>query len=88
MTSSDDGLTARLIGLVRQLLGPAAHLREPFPTAQQLSELGVSSLKMVNLMLAVEMEFDILIPQEDITPENFHSVEAVARLVERVLAAR
>ena len=40
---------------------------------QQLSDLGISSLKMVNLMLAVELEFDIAIAQSDITPENFHS---------------
>ena len=29
---------------------------------------------MVNLMLAVELEFDIAIPQADITPENFQSL--------------
>ena len=30
---------------------------------------------MVNLMLAVEVEFDIAIPQSEITPENFESLE-------------
>ena len=79
------GLNERLIGLVRQLLGPAAVVPDPFPLDQQLSELGLSSLKMVNLMLSVEVEFDIMIPQADITPENFHSLASIAQLVERTL---
>ena len=56
--------------------------------AQQLSELGISSLRMVNLMLAVEVEFDIAIPQSDITPENFHSIGSIEALVLRLLDAK
>jgi acyl carrier protein len=85
LTLQNAGLSERIIGLVRRLLGPEAFIPEPFPMEQQLSELGLSSLKMVNLMLAVEMEFDILIPQADITPENFHSLASIVRLVERTL---
>ena len=44
------------------------------PLEGRLSELGMSSIKMVNLMLAVEGEFDLNIPQQEITPENFRSV--------------
>jgi acyl carrier protein len=77
----------RLITLVKQLLDPATAVPTPFPVELQLSDLGLSSLKMVNLMLSVEMEFDIMIPQGDITPENFHSVASIARLVDRTLAA-
>jgi acyl carrier protein len=43
---------------------------------------------MVNLMLAVELEFDIAIPQSDITPENFQSVNAIQALVEKMLSMR
>ncbi len=32
-------------------------------------------MDMVNLMLGVEAEFDFTIPQPEITPENFQSVE-------------
>jgi len=78
----------QLVALVKHLLGPNAATPEPFPVNQQLSDLGVSSLKMVNLMLAVELEFDIAIPQSDITPENFHSVAAIEALVVRTLAQR
>ncbi len=74
--------------LVKQLLGPRRSFQTHFRWNQQLSDLGVSSLKMVNLMLAVELEFDIAIPQSDITPENFHSVAAIESLVVRTLAQR
>lgn len=85
MDSKTIGARERLIGLVRQLLGPAAAIPDPFPVDQQLSDLGISSLKMVNLMLAVEVEFDIAIPQADITPENFHSLQSIEALVKRTL---
>jgi acyl carrier protein len=82
------GVGEQLIVLVKQLLGTQAVLPNPFPAEQQLSDLGISSLKMVNLMLAVELEFDIAIPQSDITPENFHSVAAIQTLVVRTLSLR
>jgi acyl carrier protein len=83
-----EGVGEQLVALVKHLLGPSAAIPEPFPVNQQLSDLGVSSLKMVNLMLAVELEFDVAIPQSDITPENFHSVAAIEALVVRTLAQR
>jgi len=83
-----EGVGEQLVGLVKQTLGVKATLPHPFPMDQQLSDLGVSSLKMVNLMLAVELEFDIAIPQSDITPENFHSVAAIQSLVVRTLSLR
>lgn len=87
MNLKNSSLNDRLIRLVGQLLGPNASLPAPFPIDQQLSSLGVTSLKMVNLMLAIEFEFDILIPQAEITPENFHSLGTVTSLVERTLSA-
>ncbi len=87
MELSQVSLTDRLIRLVHQLLDTSTAIPVPFPLDQQLSDLGLSSLKMVNLMLSVEMEFDIMIPQGDITPENFHSVASIAGLVEKTLAA-
>ncbi len=85
LDSSHPGPTDRIITLVHRLLDPSTVVPEPFPIDLQLSNLGLSSLKMVNLMLAIELEFDIMIPQGDITPENFHCVASIARLVERTL---
>jgi acyl carrier protein len=86
--SLSNELNDRLIKLVRELLGAGVALPQPFPLDQQLSDLGISSLKMVNLMLSVETAFDIMIPQAEITPENFHSVGTIRALVERTLQAK
>jgi hypothetical protein len=83
-----DEVCDRLIVLVKQVSGSAAVFPAPFPVHTKLSELGVSSLKMVNLMLAVELEFDIAIPQSDITPENFESLSSIQALVEKMLSMR
>jgi acyl carrier protein len=82
------GVSQQLIMLVKQVLGPASPVPDPLPLDAQLSDLGISSLKMVNLMLAVELEFDIAIPQADITPENFHSLASIEVLVTRTLGQR
>jgi acyl carrier protein len=78
----------RLITLVKQVSGSATVFPNPFPLDTQLSDLGVTSLKMVNLMLAVEVEFDIAIPQSEITPENFQSLGSIQALVEKMLTLR
>jgi acyl carrier protein len=83
-----DGVSEQLISLIRAVLGAGGVVPSPFPLDAQLSDLGVSSLKMVNLMLAVEVEFDIAIAQQDITPENFHSLRSIETLVDRTLAQR
>ena len=46
-----------------------------------LRDAGLTSLDMVNLMLAVEAEFDIEIPQSAMTPENFDTISAIESLV-------
>jgi acyl carrier protein len=51
----------------------------------QLSEAGLSSLDMVNLMLAVEAEFHITIQASDITPANFRSISTIEVLVTRIV---
>ena len=77
----------RLLALVAQILGSPAR-RSSLAAGCRLSELGMSSIKMVNLMLAVEGEFDLSIPQKDITPENFRSVQSIEALLERLLALK
>ena len=49
--------------------------------ADNLREAGLTSLDMVNLMLAIEAEFDIEIPQSAMTPANFDTVAAIDALV-------
>ena len=50
-------------------------------STDNLREAGLTSLDMVNLMLAIEAEFDIEIPQSAMTPDNFDTVTAIENLV-------
>ena len=38
-------------------------------------------------MLAIEAAFDIAIPDEELTPENFRSIATIEALLERLQAA-
>src|SRR5260370_34869892 len=83
-----EGVGEQLVALVKPTLGANAVLPHPFPVGQQLSDLGISSLKMVNLMLAVELGFDSAIPQAEVPPENFPSGAALEALAVRALPLR
>jgi acyl carrier protein len=85
-TSQTPPLRPRLIALVLEILDRGAG--QAVPPDARLSELGMSSIKMVNLMLAVEAEFDLSIPQAEITPENFRSVNSIDALLQRLLALK
>jgi len=51
-----------------------------------LKESGLTSLDMVNLMLAVECECEIVIPTSAMTPDNFRTIAAIEMLVDSLLA--
>jgi len=76
----------RVIALVERILerSPGS---PPLSTTARLNELGMSSMKMISLMLAIEVEFDLAIPQADITPANFDSIASVEGTVTRLLAS-
>jgi acyl carrier protein len=77
---------SRLLALVKSILDQNAIAADLKP-ATLLVDVGLTSMDMVNLMLAVEAEFDFTIPQSEITPENFQSVETLTRLVVGQLAS-
>lgn len=74
----------RVAVLVRDILsrhGVSAAVRPD----DRLVDAGLGSMDMVNLMLAVEAEFDVMIPPADITPQNFRSVASITAMVDRVV---
>ena len=75
----------RLLALVKSILAQNA-IAADLDQATLLVDVGLTSMDMVNLMLAVEAEFDFTIPQSEITPENFQSVATLNRLVMGQLA--
>ena len=76
--------TERVAQLVRQLMARRS-IDRSVGYDDVLSECGLSSLDMVNLMLAVETEFDIKIPDRDLTPSNFRSIAQIDKLVGTLL---
>jgi acyl carrier protein len=50
-----------------------------------LREVGLTSLDMVDLVLSVECEFDLQIPEAQITPANFRSIATIDALVSALL---
>jgi acyl carrier protein len=76
----------RITGLVKSILEQNAVGVDVEPDTK-LVDIGLTSMDMVNLMLGVEAEFDFMIPQDQITPENFQSVATLERLVATELRA-
>jgi acyl carrier protein len=72
--------TERVAQLVRRLLLKRA-IERPVGPDDDLSTSGLSSLDLVNLMLSVETEFDIKIPDREMTPANFRSIARIDALV-------
>ena len=70
----------RVAALVRQLLAKR-NIDRPVGADESLAACGLSSLDVVNLMLAVEGEFAIKIPDRDMTPSNFRSIASIEALV-------
>lgn len=73
----------RISALVRRILASRGTDRA-IGRDDDLTESGLSSLDTVNLMLAVEAEFDIKIPDRDMTPAQFRSVGRIETLVLRL----
>jgi acyl carrier protein len=78
--------TDRVTALVNRLLAERS-LRFPAFPDDDLRSAGLSSLDMVNLVLAVESEFDVSIPDADITPTRFRSIATIAALVTALLSS-
>ncbi len=80
--ASDGETLARVLALASAML---ARKGRAAPDADHdLRKAGLSSLDSVNLMLAVEGEFDLFIPQGEMTPQNFRSCASIARLLARL----
>jgi acyl carrier protein len=80
MQAFDPGVQNRILALVKAILQQNSIAAEVHPTSR-LVDVGLTSMDMVNLMLGVEAEFDFTIPQSEITPENFQSIETLELMI-------
>jgi acyl carrier protein len=71
---------SRVSDIVSELLEKRA-VTQSVLDDDDLRDVGLTSLDMVSLMLAVEAEFDLTIPESEMTPQNFRSIAAIDALV-------
>jgi acyl carrier protein len=71
----------RVATIVAEVLPPGT--RRP-GAKDDLLDLGLDSVGMITLLGEVEAAFGVTIPPEDVMPENFANVAAIAALVERI----
>lgn len=61
------------------------HPEIDFNTAEELIDDGIlDSLDIVSIVAAVDTEFGVVIPAEEIVPENFNSAKALYELVTKL----
>ena len=80
MEASAAMVRGRVLSVIRSILDQNAITADVHPESH-LVDIGLSSMDMVALMLRVEAEFDITLPQPEITPENFESVRTLETMI-------
>lgn len=72
---------------IRELLARHSRLDMDFNTIAEDADLyatGLTSLTTVNIMLAIEDEFDIEFPDSKLNRQTFQSIETLVELVEEL----
>ena len=76
----------RVLSVVRNIL-EQNDITVDLHAESRLVDIGLNSMDMVALMLKVEAEFDFIIPQPQISPENFQSVKTLELMILNQLGA-
>ena len=76
----------RILLVVRNILEQNEITVDLHPDSR-LVDIGLNSIDMVALMLKVEAEFDFIISQPQIKPENFQSVKTLELMILNQLGA-
>jgi acyl carrier protein len=82
-TGIEMSATAAVADVVRRVLD-ARSIAQLVNSHDDLREAGLTSLDMVSLVLSVEAEFGIKVPEREITPANFRSIATIETLVARL----
>lgn len=78
-------LRDRLIAMVEKILAIKSIDGQVSPD-DKLTQIGLTSLDMVGLMLGIEAEFDVMIPASEITPENFRSISTIEPMIAAIIS--
>lgn len=76
----DAVLTKDVFHIVQRILAQRS-IDQSITADDDLREAGLTSLDMVDLVLSVESELDVKIPEAAITPANFRSISKINALV-------
>jgi acyl carrier protein len=77
---ASEGVAERVAALALRAMGKRT-VTKPIGRHDDLHAEGLSSLGLVNLMLAVEEEFGVKVPERDMTPTNFRTIARITELV-------
>ena len=83
---TNEDVADRVAALVRKMLD-REKINKAVGADDDLRGSGLSSIALVNLMLSVESEFDLTIPERDMTPVNFRSITRIVELVDTLSQA-
>ena len=86
MEASVAEVRGRVLSVVKSILESNDVTADVHPDSH-LVDIGLRSMDMVALMLKVEAEFEIMLPQCAITPENFKSVRTLETVILNQLGA-
>ena len=70
----------RITAIVAGLLAQRQKLNVPDP-GEDLRNAGLTSLDMVKLVLSLEQEFGMIIPEQAMTPTHFRTITAIDSLI-------
>jgi acyl carrier protein len=83
---TNEKVANRVAALVRKILD-REEINKAVGADDDLRGSGLSSIGLVNLMLSVETEFDLTIPERHMTPANFRSITRITQLVDTLSRA-
>ena len=83
-TTTQQGIAVELLDFLRSTI-----LAEGVPVDESalLSELGVDSVSLVELLLFVERRFGVVIPERELTAKNLATIAALSNCVQRNVEA-
>lgn len=75
---------SRVVAVVQRLLAERSIVRSIQPD-DDLAGAGLSSIDMISLVLSLEAEFNLTIPERDIKPASFRSVAAISSMLTELI---
>jgi acyl carrier protein len=82
--SMSDSRQEKVMAVLQRLLSERSIREMPSPETNLLT-FGLTSLDMINLVLSLEAEFDLVIPEGSISPKNLLSISAICQLLGKLM---